>query len=752
MSLEKAPYPFTQMKHKYLWLRGTEILLWSLAIGLLSFYLLKLFTTSFLVTTTLACLLGCISAVLGSRYVRIFSTKEKDLARYLNRRYPELEESADLLLQKDEVLTSLQLLQKVKTVQRFEQLYPTIKFPHHIGRAASIFVVSMILSSFLASFSPLQKITKTATIADSRFTAVVKKNLPVSIKRCSITISPPSYTGLRAKMSNDFNIQIPEGSTVQWDVTFDHGVLNPTIIFSGRDSISITKASDNFKVNRTFTTSGFYQLTWQNSDSITQRSAYYKITVVEDHPPSIALENLNQFVELSQADCLKIHIASTLADDYGLTQANIIATVSKGSGEAIKFREEKLTFDGPRKILGKKIDASRLIDLVKLGLQPGDELYFYVEATDNKMPLPNRSRTETYFIAMKDTASQTTFIDASLGVDLMPEYFRSQRQIIIDSEKLLQEKKQIKKQNFNSRSNELGHDQKVLRLRYGQFLGEEFETNIGPSSSIGITEDQTEDVVEKFGHTHDKENEHNLVDENHLHDRTGSTADQKEDPLKDFVHAHDGADEATFFIQSIKAKLKAAITIMWDAELYLRLNQPEKSLPYQYKALKLLKEISQDSRIYVHRTGFDPPPLKEEKRLTGDLSEVKSSTAPGLAERIQELPAVRASIPVIEKLILDDTIAISPPIKDLFTRAGHELARLERKQPGGYLEILSWLQMLTQQESGPDKKTKNILRNVSAALWKVLPPKVASPQLRSGVIHDLDGQFLNSLEASKQIP
>ena len=32
---------------------------------------------------------------------------------------------------------------------------------------------------------------------------------------------------------------------------------------------------------------------------------------------------------------------------------------------------------------------------------------------------------------------------------------------------------------FKSQSNEIGFDQKVLRLRYGQFLGEEFETSAG---------------------------------------------------------------------------------------------------------------------------------------------------------------------------------------------------------------------------------------------------------------------------------
>ena len=129
-----------------------------------------------------------------------------------------------------------------------------------------------------------------------------------------------------------------------------------------------------------------------------------------------------------------------------------------------------------------------------------------------------------------------------------------------------------------------------------------------------------------------------------MHDPThkhNSDKGEKANVLEEFVHAHDSDEEATFFVQSIKAKLKAAVTIMWDAELYLRLFQPEKSLPYQYKALKLLKEISQDSRIYVHRTGFDPPPLKEDRRLTGDLTEVSNSTSKIQSPKGKMLPRNR---------------------------------------------------------------------------------------------------------------
>ena len=127
-----------------------------------------------------------------------------------------------------------------------------------------------------------------------------------------------------------------------------------------------------------------------------------------------------------------------------------------------------------------------------------------------------------------------TSIEAGLGVDVMPEYFRSQRQIIIDSEKLLRDKRRITKQTFNATSNELAHDQKVLRLRYGEFLGEEFQSSVGPQSSI--SNEQAEDVEKTFGHAHDRDNDHNQVEEKNVdkdlsHQHKETAPDKKASPL-----------------------------------------------------------------------------------------------------------------------------------------------------------------------------------------------------------------------------
>ena len=487
---------------------------------------------------------------------------------------------------------------------------------------------------------------------------------------------------------------------------------------------------------------------WNAPDSSRQYSSYYEIAVIKDQIPSLAIENLNQFVILNGKDNLKINLKAKLTDDYGLSRAQIIATVSKGSGEAIKFREEKLSFDTPLKIAGKNLQAIRLLDLAQLGLEPGDELYFYIEAEDNKTPVPNYARTETYFIELQDTSTTVTAIEAGLGVDLMPEYFRSQRQIIIDSEKLLRNQRRITKQNFNATSNELAHDQKVLRLRYGEFLGEEFQSSVGPQSTI--TDEQAEDVEKTFGHAHDTENEHNQVEEknagkNPSHTHKEAASDKKASPLDDFLHAHDGQEEATFFVQSIKAKLKAAVTVMWDAELYLRLYQPEKSLPYQYQALKLLKEISQDSRIYVHRTGFDPPPLKEEKRLTGDLKEIRNSVSEDAVEVPKLYPNIRAGLTTIEKLLQQDSVVLSQSQKVALTKAGQELGEIELKRPGGNIKTLSLLNSLIHGQEN-SKEKKNSLLKIRESFWKILPQEKMTPQSRAATTNDLDLQFLKHLE------
>lgn len=740
----KAPdFIISQLLQRYRWYRLLEIFLTS--VGISAFVFALMWWMSSATSAGYASLLIFVITLPTLIFVyRLHAFNRSDIVRYLNQRYVTLEHSADLLLMPTDQLSPLQNMQRDKVMIVLQKLYPDISFPHHLQRAFIVLIAGVTTAVMMSAFG-FRSSVPSIHCSDSVST-IAASPLPSIVKSVEVNISPPAYTGLPSFTSKSLTLQAPEGSEVQWKISFSGEVNHAKLIFSGRDSLAL-----NDRTTKRILASGFYQLQWESQGKII-RSDFYPIEVRTDEAPKIEVLNLPQFIKLKVTDPPMITVSSTLTDDYQLTDASIIATVSKGSGESVKFREEKIKFARPTTIRGKRVQAEQTLNIQKLGLEPGDELYFYVEAFDNKVPTPNRSRTETFFIALEDTTQVEAVADEGLGVDLMPDYFRSQRQIIIDTEKLLKEKKKLAKTTFNATSNELGFDQKTLRLKYGEFLGEEAESGIGIAAAEHHDEDhddEEEDPTKKYGHQHDTNNEHHLVQEKkdqHQH-KDPTDPDAKEDPLAAFAHNHDDSETATFFIQSTRAKLKAALTVMWDAELYLRLFQPEKSLPYQYTALKLLKEISNDSRIYVHRTGFDPPPLKEEKRLSADLSEVHSPTRQEQGEKKNELIFIRQASVLLEKMMLKNDFKASASDQLLFQKAGQEYATFALQNPMR-LQGLTLLKQLSENSFVENHSVADA-QYLLQALWAALPEQPASPAQSSNSGHPLDELFIQQLRKAR---
>lgn len=567
----------TTLKQRYVRLRIIESCLLAVSVGILAYSLLYMLETNTTTRITAAVVLAI--GVFLARFFQLGLQRisESSVAKFLDYRYPQLKASTDLLLIDGQELSPLAQIQQLQTAANLESSLNEIRFPNKIivfTVAALVFMfidAAVVLNDFRINTNPIPTQT-TNPIAKNSIT----ENLPAELKQVNITVQPPAYTKLPGYSPADLNLTVQENSRVTWTLDFSDTVKKVSLVSSSKDTIRFQPGHNNqWKVSATLDRNGFYQLAWK--DQSAHASDYYKIDIVKDQPPVIKLTNLDQFTQVAYNSRLSVEANPVLTDDYGLTDAYIIATVSKGSGESVKFREEKIRFSNTGKIQGRQLNAHQTLDLKRLGMEPGDELYFYVEAIDNKIPDANHTRTETYFISIPDTAQDVMAADGGLGVDLMPEYFRSQRQIIIDTEKLIREKKTITKKEFGSRSNELGYDQKVLRLRYGQFLGEEAESGVGPVETHA-DDDKDEhdeskkaaDMVKEFGHQHDTENEHNLVEEK---DPTKKDVDggKKENLLEGFIHEHDNEESATFFYQSLKMKLKAALAQMWDAELYLRL-------------------------------------------------------------------------------------------------------------------------------------------------------------------------------------
>ncbi|ELR73827.1 Hypothetical protein C900_01437 [Fulvivirga imtechensis AK7] len=676
-------------------------------------------------------------------------------AGYIDQKLGQAEFSTGLLLQQEDGLSDLALLQRHRVLNYLSKELKHLFPPHHLTRAAVALLVC-VLASVLVQQSgfDMDDLTKSGThetlSGDLTFqpedtTQTKTIHTPV-LESKNVYLKYPAYTGLKSRNSQEMNISAVEGSMVTWSIGLNQPVSR-VVMESGNSEYDMQQREGLYSKSITLQASGFYNFRYFDDKGKAYVSPVYKIEALADEKPEVTLEGIDQFTVFEHNNDMRLRFSSNITDDFGISQAHIIATVSKGTGESVKFREEKLNFDAGFKAGHRSLYLQKTVDLDQLQMTPGDELYFYVEAIDNKQPQPNIVRSETYFAVIRDTAAYQLALEGSLGVDLMPEYFRSQRQLIIDTEKLIKDKPKISKKEFNSASNELGFDQKALRLKYGQFMGEENESGIaiGDSEAEAAAEQhehgEDADPLAEYTHDHDGDNEHNLVTEGggHEHDE-----DDDEDPLHGYIHAHDDPEEATLYTTSVRGKLRQAMNEMWDAELYLRLFQPEKSLPYQYKALKLIQEIKNHARIYVHRIGFDPPPVKEDKRLTGDLSEVDPKVEKERFEVNEPYPALIRSLERIGEL-LHGPLTITPADQALFDRAGKELATIAIEQPGRYLQALEYLKKLSSQEVERNLQ-RNMLLEVQGVVRSALPQKPPNPSLKAQSSGELDKIFLEELE------
>ncbi|TMM53757.1 tryptophan-rich sensory protein [Maribacter algarum] len=658
-----------------------------------------------------------------------------------------MENSTGLFLTPKTELSDIALLQRHRIEERLKTEIGKVEPKVPLKRALLWLLVFGVAAFFLYYFNLFGNLntsnnspaTKEAIVFQA-LDSVVSESNPPSIKEQRLTIKYPAYTGLPPKTTTNMNIKALEGSTIFWSIQFDK-VVDSVFMERNGESNSMKLKGTKYIKSIQLAQSGFYNFKFKDLGGTNYLSDLYSIEVVKDEIPEIEIQQLKQFSSFDAKDDKILNFNTLISDDYGISDVYIIATVTKGEGESVKFREERLSF-GALNSRSKKLNLKKTIDLAALKMEAGDELYFYIEAIDTKQPKPNRARSETFFAVIRDTVSNRFAVEGTMGVDLMPDYFRSQRQLIIDTEKLIADKNKLTEKEFNFTSNELGYDQKALRLKYGEFMGDEADSGIQVTEEIEPEalpegEQEEDDPLGAYTHDHDHDNEHNLADLDHEEEET----DEEEDPLSNYLHNHDDPEESTLFTQSLKSKLRQAMAEMWDAELHLRLYTPENSLPYQYRALKLIQEIKNSSRIYVHRIGFDPPPIKEDKRLSGEIKDIKTLQKVDDVVKEDDFSAMREAVTRITEIVANQSKLVDTD-RGLFDAAGNELAVLAIKNPSKYLNTLQRLKWISEKE----QITVQELLEVQSGLLRALPTIEANPSKRTFFQDEMNTLMLKELE------
>ncbi|WP_127139931.1 tryptophan-rich sensory protein [Flagellimonas marinaquae] len=686
---------------------------------------------------------------------RPWRVSETRAVNYIDAHLPQAGYSSGLLLVPAHELSNLSKLQQYRVATQLEPILPKTRPPQKMFRAAlvmfGLIFIGLMANYMLTSLNPFPSdgsANKDAIIFAPKDSLSSTIKIP-ELTDTKVTVQYPSYTQKPTLQTSLPNIKAVQGSRITWHLAFDGEVQKVQMELMG-EHFDFVKVQDQYRLTKDLETSGFYSFTFTDGEGNEYVSDLYSMEMVNDEPPLVQLEGLDNYSYFEFGEAKQLSFNATISDDFGIEDAYIIATVSKGSGESVKFREESVRFDKSISKGSKRLELQQQLDLDALKMDPGDELYFYVEALDQKTPTPNVARSETYFAVIRDTVTDMFAVEGNLGVDLMPDYFRSQRQLIIDTEKLIAERGTISEKDFKFRSNELGFDQKQLRLKYGQFMGDETEMQSAPgqvSPEAGEAdhdhdhdhEGGEEDLLDEYSHKHDSDNEHNLVVED---DHDHGTEEEKEDPLHEYVHDHGDPEASTLFAKSLKAKLRDALTIMWDAELYLRLYEPEKSLPYQYDALEIIQDIKNSARIYVHRIGFDPPPIKEENRLSGDIEEITNVNKEEEFDYQMSFASSREAIYRLELLIQGEK-QFDDADSALFEDAGNELAQKAIAEPLKFVKVLQGLRDLQKASD----RTKEAYIEVQRNLLSVLPKVEDNPVKRTTYQDEINQLYLKELEA-----
>ena len=591
------------------------------------------------------------------------------VARHLNRTMPAVEESADLLLHSEEQLSPLERLQRARVERRLEAL---TRPPHLPTRgmvlACSSAAVILIVTAGLVSGGV--RIREPGPMAAPRSTRPAPPPGPPRVLGVEIRLRPPSYTGRLERTTHEWDLNVEQGAHVTWRVRTDRPADAVSLVTSDGDTLrSRPLGAGVYEVAAVAEHSLLYQVALR--DGATEVTAdYHRLTVVADEPPTLTIVHPAPRTAIAPGEPLIVPLEVVAGDDYGVAEASIVATVTAGSGEAVKFREVTLPFDARvRQPDDRTVVLRRTLNLAALQMGPGDELYFYVIARDRHTPQPNSGRSDTYFISLIDTANVVVADLSGLAVTGLPEYLRSERQIIIDTERLIAEAARLSVPVFRDRSDAIGFDQHALRDRYGEMAGDETVTQ------------GTEPTIE---------------------------------------HEHDVAENTTLLAQSVKDKLQAALAQMWDAELQLRTYDPRAALPFEYRALDLLKQAQQATRVYVQRTGFEPPPLEpDRKRLTGTLTDIANASRQRTDSEVPAFPAIRGGLEAAQRLAAGGNRRAGDAAT--LERAGREVARLAIERPGEQLETLRALRALIASLGDSSRVCRECALRSTRGFWQALP-------------------------------
>ncbi|MCX7033106.1 MAG: hypothetical protein NT046_03930 [Arenimonas sp.] len=518
-------------------------------------------------------------------------------ARWLARRLdlrPDMQDSADLLFAEPASLQGLQPLQRARLLQQLgtgappdlRPAWPLRAFWLGVAVAAPMIAAIVLWPGAAPAPAP-------APVAEA---AVAPAATDITLVAAELSITPPAYTGLPERREAELSAKAPENARLRWSLRLSPQPEAVALVFHDGERLPLVREGDDWIATRVLAHSTLYRVVPEGPLPM-REDPLHRLDAIADEPPQVRVITPERSLTMATPGQRTWALQFEASDDYGLGTARLGLTLAQGTGEQVTVTERSLVLNGEGD--GRQRRYVRSLDLAALGLGAGDDLIVRLVVGDNRAPSPQSTRSTSLILRFPPPPSAESTGMEGLVKKTLPAYFRSQRQIIIDAEALVAERPRLAADKFMQRSEGLGMDQRILRMRYGQFLGEETEGEPEPPPSADGEEHSLDD-----GHDHGSE--------------PPSPVGTMPSVLEEFGHTHDDSEAATLLDPETRELLRKALNAMWLSEGELRGGQPAQALPHAYRALGFIKQVQQASRIYLARVGLELPPIDEARRMTGD--------------------------------------------------------------------------------------------------------------------------------------
>ena len=241
----------------------------------------------------------------------------------------------------------------------------------------------------------------------------VKVNHPLLLQKVQAAIDPPAYTRRKPSIVKDGNLQVIEGSKVQFRFTLDRTPQTAHMrLFAtdkGKEAAGTASAlalrieaqelvGELPSVDKSLD----YELLAEAADGMHLDGVKFHIQVQPDRKPVVRFVKPKEQIEVTPTT--EVHLKVEAGDDFGLSKIGIVFQVGDNPPETLYLKDQ------PGQPTSLKTDAVLQLEEHKLNFTDGVTYYAFVE--DNHPMHPQRTATDLQFIDIRPFKRMYQILDS----------------------------------------------------------------------------------------------------------------------------------------------------------------------------------------------------------------------------------------------------------------------------------------------------------------------------------------------------